>query len=582
MANLIARRIRMAFATRGLKIPRSTMQKSADSKPHPENEGSSSPQVSKAQSQPPTVSLLEVCERWWRSHPRPEKAKSRPLDLSCYGTPGVPQHDKAPKPGFRLHLNPGARLLIGVAQTEALPILAAFCATGRSTQCGDGRTDARELVLGLDFGTSSVKTVIGDSALGKAFAVPFRDGDGVKRYLLPSRLYETGGCYSLGNGGEAHRDLKLALIAAPSSAPQQERVAAFLALVIRHARGWLFTTQRDVYRRSRLVWKLAIGLPIAYHLDDELFRVFTKVGQAAWLAAGDQEEVSALSVKDALLKAERARIDPGILSEDEDVEVSIVPEVAAQIYGFVNSSRFDKNAPNIYLLTDVGAGSVDSALFHVKPAKGGRWDFEFLTSVVEPHGVMNLHRHRVGWWQEELGKIAGSEALLAALAGLKFPTDREMPLPDQFTEYFSGIGLQLSPREETPDDHFFMKRLVRQVRGKSYWSAWRDGLISRSQLVDIPAFYCGGGMRMSFYTHLQEEMKSHPNATWLKANPRPIQPPRNLEAPGLRHQDYDRLTVAYGLSFLEVGKITRSLPRPKLSSEPISSWRDNYVSKDDC
>ncbi len=87
---------------------------------------------------------------------------------------------------------------------------------------------------------------------------------------------------------------------------------------------------------------------------------------------------------------------------------------------------------------------------------------------------------------------------------------------------------------------------------------------------------------MSYYKRLQDEMKTMPGVSWLKANPRPIQLPRNLEAPGLRHQDYDRLTVAYGLSFLEVGKITRSLPRPKRPSQPISSWRANYVSKDHC
>jgi hypothetical protein len=484
-------------------------------------------------------------------------------------------------PGFRLQLNPGARLLIGVEQTEVLPILSGFCANGRSTQCGDGTADSREIVLGLDFGTSSVKTVIGDSALGKAFAVPFRKGDGIKRYLLPSRLHETASRYSFDGVGTAHRDLKLALIADPGNPERREHVVAFLALVIRHARGWLFTTHRDVYRRSRLVWKLVIGLPAAYHLDNELFQLFTKVGQAAWLAACDHGEVSALSVKDALSKAERTNPDSGPHTEDEDVEVSIVPEIAAQIYGFVNSSRFDKNTPNIYLLADVGAGSVDSALFHVKPARGGRWDFEFFTSVVEPHGVMNLHRHRVSWWQEALGKIAGSETLSAALAGLKFPTDREMPLPEKFTGYFSDVNVQFLKGVETPDDYFFRKKLMSQLQGKTHWAA--KDLLSQGQLTDIPAFYCGGGMRMNYYSRLQNRLMEAPHGyTWLKINPRPIQLPRNLDAPGLRHQDYDRLTVAYGLSFLEVGKITRSLPRPKRPLQPISSWRENYVSKDHC
>jgi hypothetical protein len=100
VANLIERRMKKAFAETGLDIPSSTIKKSVGSKPHPKNEGPSSPQVSKTQSQPSAVSLSEVFERWQRSHPRPEKPKSRPLDLSCYGTPRIPQRDNAPNARF--------------------------------------------------------------------------------------------------------------------------------------------------------------------------------------------------------------------------------------------------------------------------------------------------------------------------------------------------------------------------------------------------------------------------------------------------------------------------------------------------
>lgn len=111
-----------------------------------------------------------------------------------------------------------------------------------------------------------------------------------------------------------------------------------------------------------------IGLPVAYHLDDELFRVFTEVGQAAWLAACDKREVSALSVKVALSKAERTNPDSGLHSEDEDVEVSIVPEIAAQILpALVKPSRFDKKAPNLYLLAKCRLGKLGSL-----PRKAGQ------------------------------------------------------------------------------------------------------------------------------------------------------------------------------------------------------------------
>jgi hypothetical protein len=68
------------------------------------------------------------------------------------------------------------------------PLLSKVETAGRATQILVGKPDdEREVVLGLDFGTSCVKVVIGDSALGKAFAVPFCKAEGIAKFLLPSR-----------------------------------------------------------------------------------------------------------------------------------------------------------------------------------------------------------------------------------------------------------------------------------------------------------------------------------------------------------------------------------------------------------
>jgi len=37
--------------------------------------------------------------------------------------------------------------------------------------------------------------------------------------------------------------------------------------------------------------------------------------------------------------------------------------------------------------------------------------------------------------------------------------------------------------------------------------------------------------------------------------------------------------VAYGLSFLDVGKIVKAIPRPQLRSVASDTWRDNYIDK---
>jgi hypothetical protein len=94
----------------------------------------------------------------------------------------------------------------------------------------------RELVVGLDFGTSCVKVVVGDRGASKAYAVPFLDASGVNAYLLPSRLFEQAGIFSLSDGADVHRDLKLRFLANPTSSHLQETLVGFLALVIRRCR----------------------------------------------------------------------------------------------------------------------------------------------------------------------------------------------------------------------------------------------------------------------------------------------------------------------------------------------------------
>lgn len=503
-------------------------------------------------------------------------------NLNCYG--GARNTRTAPiaAPSISLQIDGNAKLAFDYQDVDEVPLLEGYGEQGRQTQCGDvdDVIGERRLVLGLDFGTSSVKVVVGDAALGKAFAVPFRASSDIARYLLPTRLRESSGVYSLCEGSVTHRDLKLALIANPDDAALRRQASAFLALVIRRVRGWLFTAHRDIYQRTRLFWKLAIGLPAAHHLDDPLHRSFYEVAHAAWLASIGPR-VDARCIRNAEQRGQTLRDSPEQASLDEDIEVSVVPEIAAQIYGFVNSSRFNRRDRNIYLMVDVGAGSVDSSLFHVKPSRG-RWDFEFFTSVVEPHGVMNLHRHRVHWWEEQLSSHPSGQSLRTELAGVKFATDRTTALPESFSRYFSGVSTRVSKDRDDPDKEFFRYKVVQQVRGQSYWRAWKDGLLSQAQLAAVPAFYCGGGMRMQYYSRLQHEMQSMPGCTWLKAEPRRVELPKDLEAPGLKRSDYDRLTVAYGLSFLEVGRVTKSLPPPRLPSNPQSNWRSNYVDKDCC
>ena len=87
---------------------------------------------------------------------------------------------------------------------------------------------------------------------------------------------------------------------------------------------------------------------------------------------------------------------------------------------------------------------------------------------------------------------------------------------------------------------------------------------------------------MDFYRQLNNALTPQPGFPWLRAVSKTMSVPRDLIAPGVAPLDYDRLSVAYGLSRLEVGKVVRALPMPKLPPDPTSNWRDHYVDKDLC
>lgn len=482
-----------------------------------------------------------------------------------------------PPPSRLITVSKNAMFLLDREAETPAALLANVESAGCATQCHGARTsDEREVVLGLDFGTSSVKVVIGDSALGKAFAVPYCKAMGIKRFLVPSRLYQTGRAFSVEVGTHVFRDLKLSLVANPDDHVLQERVVAFLALLIRRARGWLFTEHSSTYKKTKIVWRFTLGLPAAQHLETKLSRMFEHLGLAAWIVAGSSADVSEALVRKSLDIANQTH------SNNLDIEVSVVPEIAAQIYGFVVSNSFDKAAPNIYLMADVGAGTVDSSLFHVKRGKGGRWDFEFFTSVVEPNGVSNLHRYRVNWWHDELGKASAPQRLLDDLAASKWGTDQQRSAPETFLEYFAGVNVKIPGGIKTPDETFFISRVLAQVQGKAFWRAWKDNLLAKENLTNIPFFMCGGGVRMAYYQELARRLASIPGCTWLKAECWVMGVPDDLIAEGVVEDEYDRLSVAYGLSRLEVGKIVKALPKPRIDIPPVHTWRDNYIDKDQC
>lgn len=454
---------------------------------------------------------------------------------------------------------------------------------GCQTQCGKVfGDDVHEVAIGLDFGTSTTKVVIGDSSLDRAFAVPFCKGIGIEQYLLPTRLYcrperRADGTmrtiYSLDSGTEVFRDLKLSWLANPNEPEHAKRIVAFLALVIRHARAWLFEAHRSIYKSVEIAWRFSIGLPAESAVRYGRGKALQSLAVRAWRLScqkGDVDDatIAAMNVGDS---------NQGI----DDVQIEAIPEIAAQIYGFITSDSFDAYAHNLFLLVDIGAGTIDSSLFRVRRARGRKWNFQFYTAVVQPNGAANLHAYRIDWWKTMIADLPGASSLKAALQQHRDATDIEGSLPTAYREYVQGVRvLDAGSEVRDPDEAFLDKRVVAQVRGQTLHRAWQDNLIGQGAIYEVPMFLCGGGARMSFYQQINQALGHQHGFEWLQARPRAFVVPQNLECDASIHSDYDRLSVAYGLSRLDVGLVTQAQEIPQMDYESGPSFRDRYVSKD--
>lgn len=465
-----------------------------------------------------------------------------------------------------------ARFALRVASDPGIPHISAIERMGRKTQIhGRSVQDEREIVLGIDFGTSSIKVAVGDPALGKVFAVPFVQSPGIAQYLLPSQVYERDGAFSLTEGDLCHRNLKMRYLSMPEETDTAISIVALLALLIRRVRGWILTKHASIFKQSRLLWTVNIGIPATHYQDATCQDNMKKLVEAAWTLAGSDTDITRAAIEDVL------RDGVPTLDEEESAEVSVLPEIAAQIYGYVVSSSFDRRADNIYLMADVGSGTLDAALFHVKPGKGGKWGFHFYKTAIEEHGVINLHQHRLDWWTKQIETLEHADELLGSMEATRFATTQNTWIPESFDAYFENVDLPATAAD--PDSEFFNKHVLSQVRGRVFYRAGTERIVPTEQLEDTPFFLCGGGARMAFYRQLADELRSFPGVSWLRAKPHSLEVPKDLHVEGLQDADYDRLSVAYGLSRVNVDEIAQVAPLPQMAPQP-KQHATNYISKD--
>lgn len=416
------------------------------------------------------------------------------------------------------------------------------------------------VVIGLDFGTSCTKVVIGTPyEQERAFLVPFKVfSHETNIYLLPTHINIEQSHYTLPKTGEKGKftNLKLKLIKSISSADDENHYGlaiAYLALVFRYVRTWFLEDYKAAFGDRKVSWHTNVGVPSATFENCDLTETYRKAVLSAWLVSTSEGDITRNLVNEI-----SESLHCGDQQADQSVTLEVFPEVAAEVAGY---ARSEHRREGLHLMVDVGAGTLDVCGFQLKRVNGTD-NYPLLSSSVNLLGALQLDRCR-------------REAVIAAVEEChdKIMADGISPVKDALDAYFPCLN-EIKEKMISSQDHF-AKECKAQIRSVA-WDlrktmakndpAWANGL---------PVFLCGGGSALPIYENLVEEMSS-----WLKENTTsnggarsiPLKKPEKLEGK-IDGTMFHRFAVAWGLSWpsWDIGTILTNLKAADEKQEPISS-----------
>ncbi|MBX7223611.1 MAG: hypothetical protein K1Y36_27100 [Blastocatellia bacterium] len=453
--------------------------------------------------------------------------------------------------------------------------------TGCQTQFSEKNTSEERFVIGFDFGTTCCKAIIRtpDRDNGRSMAVPF-DFLNAAPFYLPTCLWvDHFGQTAIGienSGGILFPDLKYTLIRNPKAVPEifsqhgirvSAEVAAtcFLALALRLIRQNFLQTQNSNYGKLRIDWQFNLGIPARTYESSPLQTMFKCISLAAWKMSVSPLPIKTQQAQEFLIWAQSAGFNPGIHPEN----INVVPELAAEVTGYVKSPF---SPSDVHVLVDIGGTTLDVTSFHIHEKQ-----FEkigaLLTAEVEQKGALVLHHKRVSLIKQNLAKQYTQKFEdLSPLFPL--PTLREYQVP----EPIRNLLLDFDKRFQQGCEKVLMDTLV-TLRDNRYATSpvWNQGL---------PVIFSGGGSFAPFYKKMVSNVESVARTQFCKKGFRvfPLPKPTNLIAPDLTDEGYQRLVVAFGLSFpvddicpIEPIKNTPDIPRQK---EKTSDWKSRFIGKD--
>jgi hypothetical protein len=443
-------------------------------------------------------------------------------------------------------------------------IVEAFTDSNR-TQLNTNQDYETELVVGLDFGTANTKVVVQEQGSGNAWAIPFTNQT-ENPYLLPSCVYFNGSYYSLfGEEFEKHGNLKLPLILKDYNNNNLINIIAFITLVIRHAREWFLIHAADSFQEFTFEWLYNMGLPAANNDDGELIKIYRKIFIIAVKLSLLEEQLTKTLIATYLNKIENTDIK----SDPLFASLQTCPEIQAQLEGYIRSDRWDSQRIK-FMMVDVGGGTVDASIINVTYDEVGDPRFNCLKTKVDSLGIKMLHYKRLNWIQLSANNsLFNLDELIKNLDKAKAHIDQIDIIPAKVNEYVDHTKWlhEYSIDNDFYNDFFNLINVEIISKVKKYID------IEAKQWNHLQFIFCGGGSLHPLYKAITK---------WDKLDILALSKPKKLIAPKITDSEYHRLSVAYGLSFSDLGSfINPSEIDPMLDpdnpEDPQSTYRDRYI-----
>ena len=436
-----------------------------------------------------------------------------------------------------------------------------------------------DVVIGLDFGTSSTKVVVHAPTYtgSPAFAIPFEKFAHTSlEYLLPTILaISDDGKFTLSsdNSSAVLTDIKISLSDSPngpvkgigdipSDTTPNIATTAYLALVLRYVRCWFLVHKEAIFKGNKINWALNLGIPAAKDDEEPRRQIFNDVGKAAWLMSISPGPITLNSAKVSF-----QNIKEGNFSEkDMPWDFQVVPEVIAEVLGYARSEYRNEG---LHFLVDAGANTLDVCAFSLQDDEGDD-HYSILTAIVEPLGAQQLHKARVAGARSATSESA--EKLVNARDPLSLiPDDSESYIPDK---KIIIDGVKAASAKFAEDSSNAVYKTIWHTKKKRFPD-------SQSWSEELPVFVCGGAMAINLYDQVIDGIE-----TWLKdliprcpgvrviSLPKPV----SLEA-NIDNDDYHRLAVAWGLSHqsFNMGTYDRPGEIEDIPPPPVRDITDRFI-----